>query len=131
MDSSLLSINSSREQLDGLMINSNGLQSSTIVPIRLILSTNSQLREMELWNPSISVDNKLLIRLKLLDKDLLMLSMLRLAILMLSLPQRLLLSLLSSRLSLPALPPEALRLMLSMLLMLTLSLLQRTRQLMM
>jgi len=131
MDSSLLSINSSREQLDGLMINSNGLQSSTIVPIRLILSTNSLLREMELWNPSISVDNKLLIRLKLLDKDLLMLSMLRLAILMLSLPQRLLLSLLSSRLSLPALPPEALRLMLSMLLMLTLSLLQRTRQLMM
>lgn len=131
MDSSLLSINSSREQLDGLMINSNGLQSSTIVPIRLILSTNSLLREMELWNPSISVDNKLLIRLKLLDKDLLMLSMLRLAILMLSLPQRLLLSLLSSRLSLPALPPEALRLMLSMLLMLTPSLLQRTRQLMM
>ena len=131
MDSSLLSINSSREQLDGLMINSNGLQSSTIVPIRLILSTNSQLREMELWNPSISVDNKLLIRLKLLDKDLLMPSMLRLVILMLSLPQRLLLSLLSSRLSLPALPPEALRLMLSMLLMLTLSLLQRTRQLMM
>ena len=131
MDSLLLSINSSREQLDGSMINSNGLQSSTIVPIRLILSTNSQLREMELWNPSISVDNKLLIRLKLLDKDLLMLSMLRLAILMLSLPQRLLLSLLSSRLSLPALPPEALRLMLSMLLMLTLSLLQRTRQLMM
>jgi len=131
MDSSLLSINSSREQLDGLMINSNGLQSSTIVPIRLILSTNSLLREMELWNPSISVDNKLLIRLKLLDKDLLMLSMLRLVILMLSLPQRLLLSLLSSRLSLPALPPEALRLMLSMLLMLTLSLLQRTRQLMM
>lgn len=127
MDSSLLSINSLREQLDGLMINSNGLQSSTIVPIRLILSTNSLLREMELWNPSISVDNKLLIRLKLLDKDLLMLSMLRLAILMLSLPQRLLLSLLSSRLSLPALPPEALRLMLSMLLMLTLSLLQRTR----
>jgi len=131
MDSSLLSINSSREQLDGLMINSNGLQSSTIVPIRLILSTNSLLREMELWNPSISVDNKLLIRLKLLDKDLLMLSMLRLAILMLLLPQRLLLSLLSSRLSLPALPPEALRLMLSMLLMLTPSLLQRTRQLMM
>ena len=86
---------------------------------------------MELWNPSISVDNKLLIRLKLLDKDLLMLSMLRLAILMLLLPQRLLLSLLSSRLSLPALPPEALRLMLSMLLMLTPSLLQRTRQLMM
>ena len=131
MDSLLLSINSSREQLDGLMINSNGLQSSTIVPIRLILSMNSLLREMELWNPLISVDNKLLMRLKLLDKDLLMLSTLRLAILMLSLHQRLLLSLLSSRLSLPALPPKALRSMLSMLLMLTLSLLQRTQQLMM
>ena len=95
MDSSLLSINSSREQLDGLMINSNGLQSSTIVPIRLILSMNSLLREMELWNPLISVDNKLLMRLKLLDKDLLMLSLLRLAILLLSLTQRLLLLLIS------------------------------------
>ena len=34
MDSSLLSINSSREQLDGSMINSNGLKSSMIVLIR-------------------------------------------------------------------------------------------------
>ena len=131
MDSSLLSINSSREQLDGSMINSSGLKSSTIVLIRPTLLMSSPLREMELSNPSIGADNRLLMRLKLLDKDLLMLSTLRLAILMLSLHQRLLLSLLSSRLSLPALPPKALRSMLSMVLMLTPNLLQRTRQLMM
>ena len=68
MDLSLLSINSLREQLDGSMINLNGFQSSMIVPIRLILSMNSLLREMELWNPSISVDSKPLKRLKLLNK---------------------------------------------------------------
>ena len=95
MDSSLLSINSSREQLDGSMINSNGLKSSTIVLIRPTLLMSSPLREMELSNPSIGADNRLLMRLKLLDKDLLMLSLLRLTILLLSLTQRLLLLLIS------------------------------------
>ena len=66
-----------------------------IVLIRPTLSMSSPLREMELSNPSIGADNRLLMRLKLLDKDLLMLSLLRLAILLLSLTQRLLLLLIS------------------------------------
>ena len=50
---------------------------------------------MELSSPSIGAEHRLLMRLKLLDKDLLMLSQLRLAILLLSLIQRLPLSLIS------------------------------------
>jgi hypothetical protein len=95
MDSSLLSMHSSREQLDGSMINSNGLKSSMIVLIRPTLLMSSPLRKMELPNPSIGAEHRLLMRLKLLDKDLLMLSLLRLAILLLSLPQRLPVSLIS------------------------------------
>ena len=87
---------------------------------------NSLLREMEPLNPSLSVDNKLLMRLKLLDRDSLMLSLLRLATLLLSVPQKLPLSLLSSKLSLPALQLEPLRSMPSMELMLMPNLLLRT-----